>query len=161
MIAGEETVFRFVVFGRPQGKGSKRVLPVRSTGVAGERRIVLVDDNRNAKPWAQQVALSALGALGVEQGATFALIRGPVAVTLDFHFGRPKSHYGTGRNAGTLKSSAPQWMIAMPDLDKLARNALDALTGVVIKDDAQIVRLHVAKFFGEPERLEVVLRAVQ
>ncbi len=45
----------------------------------------------------------------------------------------------------------------MPDVDKLARCALDALSGVVIKDDAQVVELYARKRYGEPERLEVAV----
>ena len=49
-------------------------------------------------------------------------------------------------------------MATMPDVDKLARCALDALVGVLIKDDAQVVALHLGKRYGEPERLEARLR---
>ena len=46
-------------------------------------------------------------------------------------------------------------MGSMPDLDKLARCAVDALTGIVLKDDALISELALAKRYGDPERLEV------
>lgn len=137
------TELRFVTFGRPQQKGSKRVLPIRHS-----RRIVLVDANRNAAPWAARVRADAAK---VQRGE---LLRGGVAVTLTFVFERPRVHYGTGRNARTLRGVAPERMTAMPDLDKLARCALDALTGVCFKDDAQVCELTLTKSWGDPERLE-------
>lgn len=146
------TELRFVVFGRAQGKGSKRALPVRGRPGA----IVMVDSNRNAKPWANAVADKAREAAPVY--GWVSLVRGPVAVTLSFFFARPRSHFGTGRNAGAIKESAPPHMVTMPDLDKLARCTLDALTGTLIKDDAQIALLHCGKFYGEPERAEIRVR---
>ena len=86
------------------------------------------------------------------------LIRDAVEVELGFFFARPKAHFGSGRNAGTVLASAPRHMTVMPDVDKLARAALDALTGIVFKDDSQINRLIAVKGYGEPERLEVIVR---
>ena len=138
---------RFVVLGRPQGKGSKQVMPVK-----GPRRFVVRDANPRARPWAQAVSTVAHEAYHGE------LIRGPVSVSIAFYFARPKGHYGTGRNADALRASAPAQMTTMPDVDKLARCALDALTGIVIRDDAQIVDLHAGKRYGEPERAEITIR---
>ena len=66
----------------------------------------------------------------------------PVRVRATFGFARPKSHYGTGRNAGELKVSAPLLHAQMPDTDKLCRLVLDALTlARVVMDDAQVCLL--------------------
>jgi hypothetical protein len=147
---------RFVVFGRPQQKGSKRALPIRS--VKG-RGIVLVDANRNAAPWAHKVTTEAIRAMD-RDGHRHLLGPEGVWVELRFYFDRPKSHHGTGRNAQILKPTAPARMTAMPDLDKLARCALDALTGCVIHDDAQVCELVAAKRYGSPERVEVTVVAL-
>ncbi len=37
-----------------------------------------------------------------------------------------------------------------PDLDKLCRACLDSLTGIVWRDDAQVVRLEASKDYGAP-----------
>ena len=72
-------------------------------------------------------------------------LAGPVAVRCEFRFVRPKSHFGTGRNAGVLKDWAPRYMTSAPDADKLARLVNDALTiAGVVEDDAL-----VAVFRGE------------
>jgi Holliday junction resolvase RusA-like endonuclease len=135
-----------VVFGHPQGKGSKRAFPINRAG--GSQSIVLVDSNRNAKPWQTRVTET------LRAKYDGPLLRDAVAVELDFCFARPRSHYGTGRNAGRVRDSAPLEMTKMPDVDKLCRLALDSLVGVVIADDAQVVRLTARKRYSEPERLE-------
>jgi crossover junction endodeoxyribonuclease RusA len=144
----------FVVLGRPQGKGSKRVLPIRTPSSVAERRVVLVDSNRKAAPWATEVKAAAIEAWGRYQ----ELMRGPVRVELSFYFRRPRWHFGTGKNHGRLKPSAPTHITTMPDLDKLVRCSLDALVGIVIADDAQAADLIAFKRYGEPERLAVRVR---
>ncbi len=71
----------------------------------------------------------------------------PVEVTIVASFPRPASHYGTGRNAGSLKAWAPSTCHAqIPDSDKVSRLICDALTNAgVIEDDAQVAVLHVEK----------------
>jgi len=39
-----------------------------------------------------------------------------------------------------------------PDIDKLSRAVLDALTGIVFSDDAQVADLQAHKFFADAER---------
>ena len=71
----------------------------------------------------------------------------PVEVTIVASFPRPLAHYGTGRNLGVLKASAPATPHAqIPDPDKLARLVLDALKNArVLHDDAQVSQLIVEK----------------
>lgn len=143
-----DDTLRFTVLGRPQGKGSKHALPVKRKN--GERTLVVVDSNKRARPWASQVSAAALEAHGRRE-----LLRGcGIYVSMRFVFARPKSHHGRRG----LRPSAPLEMFTMPDIDKLARCALDALTGIVFHDDAQVARLWLTKCYGEPERLEVEVR---
>jgi len=73
---------------------------------------------------------------------------GPVQLRLDFYLPRPKGHFGTGRNAHTLKPSAPPWPTVAPDTDKLARCVGDAITDAGLwKDDAQVCRIDVTKHY--------------
>ena len=62
---------------------------------------------------------------------------------------RLKGHYGTGKNAGTLKPSAPLFHTSKPDLDKLVRCIKDALTGIAWKDDAQVSLVCATKVYDE------------
>lgn len=75
-------------------------------------------------------------------------ILGPVFVSLAFRFPRAKGHFGTGKNADVLKASAPSDHTKKPDLDKLTRAVLDAITHVVIQDDSAVVQLSATKHYS-------------
>mmetsp|Transcript_17114 Transcript_17114/g.37376 ORF Transcript_17114/g.37376 Transcript_17114/m.37376 type:complete len:144 (+) Transcript_17114:885-1316(+) len=66
---------------------------------------------------------------------------------LVFFFGRPKNHYGTGRNAGVLKSGVDVWHMKRKDLDNLVKFVLDALNGHAYLDDAQVSMISTAKLY--------------
>lgn len=140
----------FTVLGDAQPAGSKRAFTPK-----GWQRPVVVDANPNAKAWQQQVAGEALVAL---DGRTAPLFDGPVVVELTFYRSRPRSHYGSGRNAGQVRDSAPAFPVTRPDVLKLARGAEDAMSGIVYRDDAQIVDERLVKCWGDPARLEVTVR---
>jgi len=112
----------FFTPGRPAPQGSKR-------HVGGG---VLVESSKAVKPWRVDVQWAA-------RAACRAPLDGPVALRLEFVMPRPKS---------TPKRSTPP-AIRRPDVDKLARAVLDALTGVVVGDDSQIVDLHATKRLAE------------
>jgi len=50
--------------------------------------------------------------------------------------------------------------VVKPDVDKLARALLDALTGVAYGDDAQVVEMHVCKTYGDDARTTVTVKAL-
>lgn len=144
----------FFAPGRPATKGSTRSFRAKSGA------IVTKTDNERGPAWQGVVACAA-----AQSGAQ--ITEHPVKVTLLFRFSRPKSHYGTGKNADKLKPSAPPSHAAtahnLGDVDKLERACLDALTGVAWRDDKQVVRVEKAKEWcarGEPEgalvRVEVL-----
>jgi Holliday junction resolvase RusA-like endonuclease len=54
-----------------------------------------------------------------------------------------------------LRASAPRYPTGRPDVLKLARACEDALTGVIWRDDAQIVVERLYKDWGEPARVLV------
>jgi len=132
----------FTVIGTPAPQGSK----IRT-------RWGVRDDNPATKPWRANVAGEAAAAWHGNP-----LISGPVEVDATFVFPRPKSHFGTGRSADTLKPSAPLWHATKPDGDKLARAIGDALTGVVLRDDSLIVAWKIRKVYGAPARAYITIR---
>lgn len=85
---------------------------------------------------------------------------GPVSLRACFVFPRPKHHLRTGKREGEVKENAPGWKTSAPDLDKLVRALGDALTGIVYRDDAQIVDLGVTKIYGQNPGVTVRLKAV-
>ena len=126
---------RFTIYGRPEPQGSTRSF-VRNG------KIATTSDNKKLKPWRQQLSDTVF----VESGCCPYVGKGlePITLTLDFYFQRPKSA-PKKRTANTVK----------PDVDKLARACLDALTGIVYQDDAQVVAVTARKHYGLPERCEI------
>ena len=142
----------FRVLGRPQPGGSKRAFPVRRGGqLTG--RVAVTDANPKAKSWMQEVRHAAAEAMGQRDALT-----GPLDLAVVFALARPKGHYGTGRNSHSIQRSAPAYPIVAPDATKLLRALEDALTGIVWRDDAQIVFQAVEKAYDLPERCDVVIR---
>jgi Holliday junction resolvase RusA-like endonuclease len=82
-------------------------------------------------------------------------LNGPLLLELTFWTPRPKGHYGSGKNAGQVRGSAPRHPTVKPDLLKLARAVEDALSGIVYRDDAQITTEILQKAYGEPARCEI------
>lgn len=128
----------FTVLGIPRPQGSMRLL-----GVTGDGRAKLRYPD-SVIVWRGDVVAAAIRAL---DGRPAMLA--PVAVWLTFQLPRPRNHYGTGRNVGRLKESAPRFPSTTPDLDKLVRAILDGLTVAGCwRDDGQVVELHARKNYS-------------
>lgn len=130
----------------------------RATGCMCPVLVNTLEDNPHAAAWKE-----AVGWIARQQYHGEAL-DGPLSVEMIFYKPRPKSHFGTGRNAGLLKDSAPAFPTTRPDVLKLARAIEDGLSGgVIYSDDALIVSEGIAKRWcaaGEEERVEVVIRQI-
>lgn len=138
--------YQVTVFGNPEPAGSKRGFYRAGLGVR------VVDANPKSREWKNLVAQEA-GKIAA------GLLVGPLLLHATFYRPRPASHFGSGRNAQVIKSSAPAYPMTRPDATKLLRAVEDALSGVWYRDDAQIVRQFVAKEWGQPAR--VVVRVEQ
>lgn len=142
----------FFVAGVPQPGGSKRL--VRAGGRA-DGRAILIDDCRRNKSWREVVAAAAWETM------IGSPLSGPLEVMFLFVVPRPRGHYGTGRNADRVRESAPDFPSVKPDVLKLARAAEDSLSGICYIDDAQIVREHIAKVYGDDPGVRVVIRSLE
>lgn len=126
---------QFFVAGHPKGQGSKRHVG----------RGVMVEMSKDLGPWRRAIAEVA------SQEADGRYFAEGVEVRAVFWFQRPGAHYGTGRNAGYVKRSAPNYRTSTPDVDKLVRALLDALViGGVLRDDRFVVRVEAEKRYGDP-----------
>lgn len=130
------------VLGEPAPQGSKTVT----------RWGAVRESSKKVHPWRHSVAYAC------ETQYNGPILHEPVCVEITFYIPRAKSHYGTGRNAGTLKPSAPIHCTTARagDLDKLARSTLDGLAlrsgGCVLNDDSQVVSLRCRKLYAEPNQ---------
>jgi len=133
----------FDVPSEPQPQGSSRAFRHRHTG-----RVMVTSDNARLRPWRDAVCWHARQAMhtpwliGTVARPPF---EGPVAVVLEFRFARPAGHFGKRG----LPPSAPSGHVVRPDLDKLVRAVLDALSEAgVWRDDAQVVSIAARKAYG-------------
>lgn len=124
-------ILRFTVNGAPKPKGSMRAFVPK-----GWTRPVLTSTNAAVKTWEQTIR-------SVAQDHAAAFTTDPVRVRLRFALPRPKS---LSRRASCRPHTK------RPDVDKLARAALDALTGVIYKDDSQVYALHAAKYYAREDQ---------
>jgi Holliday junction resolvase RusA-like endonuclease len=140
----------FTVPGVAAPAGSKRGFVNRRSG-----RVIITDDSKRSKPWQARVADAAIDLELAE------LLAGPLMLRLTFHLPRPAGHFGTGRNAGTVRPSAPEYPTVKPDVTKLVRAVEDALTGLIWRDDAQVVDQQASKLYGAPARCEIHVHEIR
>ncbi len=136
----------FRVYGRPVSKGSWKNV--------GQGRAIASNRDR-MKVWEYEVAQAARAAFAeIPMWATDS----PMVVEMMFFLARPKGHFG--RN-GDIKPSSPRFYTKIPDLDKIVRSTLDALTNAgVWEDDAQVMSLNATKAYTSNMRNQGVLISV-
>lgn len=133
-------MFEFTVLGKTATKGSTRSFVSRKTG-----KVVTLADNKHLASWTRMAEYEARRA-----GAEYAPKPQAVQVHVCFQFLRPTSGKGRTRVDHTVK----------PDIDKLLRAVLDALTGVAYEDDSQVVSVIATKSYGTHEECFVRVTAL-
>ena len=127
------TSVSFIVYCKPEPQGSKNAFVI-----PGTNRAVVVDQGaKKLKPYRQEIVRTAMTEIPLRPWAGKHV---PVILKLNFQLLKPPS-IGKKRTCPVVK----------PDIDKLCRSTLDALTGVLYVDDAQIVELHVRKEYSAVE----------
>lgn len=108
-----------IVFGEPGPKGSKSI-GRRKNGTSFVR-----ESSKRVKPWEKAVSEAVAD-------VTPAMLEPPYAITLDFHWPRPKR---------------PTWLWpSKDDLDKLARATIDGIVKAgAILDDRHVISLRTDK----------------
>lgn len=146
--------FELTVRGKPEPRGSKssRVIYTDPKNKVPKRyddgsiMSVVFDTNEGpSSKWMRHIEIAARARWRGDLLEDVAL-----DVVLAFFLERKDSHYGTGRNRRLVKNSSRARPHVRPDDDKLARPVLDALTGVVWKDDGQVCGLSVDKWYAVP-----------
>lgn len=125
-----------LVHGVPAPQGSKRHV---GNGV-------MVESSAKVRPWRQQVSAAAEAVVAAGDWSPGRL--DPIALLVTFTLARPSSHYRTGKHAEQLKADAPSYPAGRPDLDKLLRSTLDALTDAgALVDDARVIAIRAEKAY--------------
>jgi Holliday junction resolvase RusA-like endonuclease len=121
-------VITFTAYGIPAPQGSTKAFMRR-----GMKHPVITADCARTKPWRQAIVDASRDAL-----EHHAVMAGPVEVFVVFYMPRPKS--------APRRVTEPT---TKPDIDKLERALLDALTAAgVWRDDAQVIHVHSRKAFA-------------
>ena len=126
------TAVEFRVYGTPAPKGSKtafhrngRTVVVEGSSASGRQKL---------SSWTAEVAREAVNE---RPDVPFEC---PVSADITFYMPKPKS--------------APKSKLfcdKKPDVDKLIRSTYDSLSGVIFKDDSQIVIQRSVKMYATPE----------
>lgn len=126
------TSFHIYVPGKAAPQGSKKAFVING-------RAVLVDASGGNKAWRKLVTEA------IKAHEQYIQFKGAVNVSLVFFMEKAKS------NKTTL-------MTQKPDIDKLARSVLDAMTdSMVIEDDSRVIYLTVTKRWHDEDSLPGVL----
>ena len=122
-------VAEWFVDGEPRPQGSK-------DGLGREA-------SKHVQAWREAVHYTAPNAIRFD---------GPVIVQLGFFLKRPRKDFDGPDTLAVLKSTAPIYCTKKPDIDKLTRAVLDALTTAnTIVDDSYVVELHVNKWWSDDD----------
>ncbi len=128
----------FFVPGIPVPKGSARAFVNRYTG----RASVVQTNADKQKPWASLITLSA------QEVGLHPVVGVGITLGLTFRMPRPKSHF---KPDGSVRPRfATVEHVKKPDIDKLIRCVVDALTGVAYVDDSQVVIISAVKRYACP-----------
>lgn len=123
----------FTVHGAAVPKGSMKAFIPK-----GWTRPVLTSTSKGLKAWESDIRGELQVAMQrAPRETVLALFDAPIAVGLRFHMAKPK------------KPKNRHYPITKPDIDKLARAAVDALSSVVFRDDSQVVALQVRKVYAD------------
>ena len=142
----------FFVPGRAIAAGSKRAFTRRGAG--GHVIGVGVEDSsgKSGREWRAAIRLAA-GEAMAEGDFPAKPLEGPLALRLEFYTPRPAGQWGKRG----LRPSAPAFPTTRPDVLKLARAVEDACTGILWRDDSQIVDESLRKWFNDTHGVGVVV----
>lgn len=117
-------MIEFRVVGQPIPQGSMKVINGH----------IIHSQGSALAAWRSLVALAAKRAGATPTDA-------PISMTLIFIIKKPKT-------------VTRQYPTVAPDLDKLVRAVLDALTAIAYRDDSQVIDIRALKIYGETPGLE-------
>lgn len=131
----------FTVYGEPVPQGRPRARMVKG-------RVIMYDPakSRHFKTLVARVA---------QDHVNGAMIEGPVSLTVKAYLAIPKSFSQKKREqaiAGGIHHTVK------PDLKNIIASVEDALVGVILRDDSQVVNFGgSSKQYGDPPRVEVTV----
>lgn len=132
----------FTVPGEPRGKGRPRF--ARKTGRA-------YTDAQTAS-YENLIKLACQAAMEGREP-----FDGPVAVHLAAFLKIPTT--ATHKRLAAIRAG-DEWPTKRPDIENIAKSALDGMNGVAFGDDSQVVNLAAKKFWGSPPGLTITVSEI-
>lgn len=132
---------------RIEGTPRPQARSFATTTATNTKRVKLFDPSRDTKKSFTEAVVQAMA----KAGATFDITNNslPVIITMKFFFPHPKKHFIFNQKTNTfiLSPTAPAYVTRTPDIDNCAKLAIDALQGIVCKNDSQVVELSTTKLY--------------
>jgi Holliday junction resolvase RusA-like endonuclease len=143
------TVISFFAPGTPVAQPRARAAAKKIFVNGQPKWIGHVYNPTDADQWKRDVAFASKPYIPKEP------LTGPVELELTLYLPRVKGHYGTGKNEGRLKESAPMYHQVRPDVENCVKAIMDTLTeGRFWLDDCQVVKLRAVKLYENPPALK-------
>ena len=136
-------VIYFVVPGQPHGKGRPRA--------STRGGFVRLYTDQNTRNYEDVIAIQAKAAMGNAE-----VLQTPTAVRINAFYYMPISWSKKKRKQAMEGEIVP----GKPDLDNISKSVLDAIQGIVIDDDKNVIKLSVEKRFSLQPRVEVYVYEV-
>ena len=136
----------FTVYGVAMSKGNHRAVQPK-----GMKFPVITETNRSVASWQQLVAEGASRAIAQLPEGERVLLASGVRVTIAYYLPRPKKFH----KRGVFVHHATK-----PDVDRLQRAILDALTAVAYHDDKQVTEIIAGKYYAgvdAPARVDIAV----
>ena len=137
-------MIEFTVVGEPKGKGRPRFSRVG--------KFTKTYTDAKTKMYEEKIANAARLHMYPHEP-----LETPLSITLIFHIGVPKS-YSKKRTTDCL--TGKEWPTKKPDVDNIAKAFLDAMNGIVYKDDVQVIRLHAYKKYSIDPHVHITVSEV-
>ena len=131
----------FEILGSPIGQGRPKF-----SNINGHAKAYDPEKSRNYKAYVRMLATQAM------KENDFEMITGPCAIKIWAYFDVPKSKSKKFKEAALASKERPT---KKPDADNIVKAILDALNGLMYKDDSCIVELSCVKYYSDIPRVEV------
>jgi Holliday junction resolvase RusA-like endonuclease len=133
-------MIEFTCYCHPEPQGSANGFPIRRAN--GEMGVSITSSNKKLRPFRHAIACEAIRVTNSLCQRPVAAKHVPVSLEISCYFNKPPS-----------VPKKRDYPVVKPDIDKLARAILDACTGILFADDAQVIQLTIRKHYNAPERV--------
>ena len=132
----------FIVPGDPRGKGRPRFSRVG--------KFTKTYTDAKTKAYEELIATAARRAMIPDEP-----LETPVVVHMEINVPIPSSYSKKRKEACLLGLEMP---CKKPDIDNIAKGVLDAMNGIVYKDDVQVIRLALQKHYSTEPGVYIMIR---